>query len=56
MRQKWQQDIEKRPHCRQTVEQPFAESLKDIYTSGVVCRKVWGENAIAAPMTQDHPG
>jgi hypothetical protein len=27
MRQKWQPDIEKRPHYRQTVEQPFAEHL-----------------------------
>jgi hypothetical protein len=56
MRQKWQPDIEKRPHYRQTVEQPFAENLTYIFTKwGGFAAKCGVKERIAAPVTHDHP-
>jgi hypothetical protein len=57
MRQKWQSDIEKRPHYRQTVEQPFEENLMHIFIVwGGLPQKCGVKERIAAPMTHDHPG
>jgi hypothetical protein len=45
MRRKWWLDIEKRPHYRQTVEQPFAENLTYLHQVGWFAAKCGVKNA-----------